>query len=86
MDRHTCHWPGCQVEVKPKLWGCAKHWFTLPKYLRDKIYEAYVPGQEITKTPSPEYIKVAQDVQKWIEKKIKDDQSKAVERRLPVRD
>jgi hypothetical protein len=48
------------------MWGCKKHWFMLPKQLRDKIWAAYVPGQEITKTPSGDYIDVANEVQEWI--------------------
>lgn len=28
---HTCHWPGCTVEVDPKMWGCRRHWFMLPR-------------------------------------------------------
>jgi hypothetical protein len=60
---HTCHWPGCTKPVPPAMWGCKPHWFQLPKRLRDAIWAAYVPGQEITKTPSPEYIAVAQQVQ-----------------------
>lgn len=64
---HTCHWPGCQVRVAPRLWGCKDHWFTLPKYLRDKIWKHYTPGQEISKRPSPEYIAAAKEVQDWIE-------------------
>jgi len=24
--------------VPPKMWGCKKHWFKLPKSLRDKIW------------------------------------------------
>jgi hypothetical protein len=30
------------------------------------IWNAYVPGQEISKTPSPAYIAAAQAVQRWI--------------------
>lgn len=56
---HHCHWPGCEVVVPPKLWGCKVHWFMLPATLRRKIWATYVPGQEITKTPSPEYVKAA---------------------------
>jgi hypothetical protein len=67
---HTCHWPGCKIEVPPKLWGCSRHWFMLPKYLRDKIWKTYRPGQEITKDPSPEYIAAAREVQHWI---VRDD-------------
>jgi len=63
---HTCHWPGCKKHVPPKMWGCKFHWFCLPKYLRDKIWDTYVPGQEITKEPSEEYMEVAMEVQRWI--------------------
>ena len=62
---HTCHHPGCTEKVPPKLWGCRKHWFRLPKRLRDKIWATYVPGQEIRKDPSPEYLEVADEVQRW---------------------
>lgn len=64
-DAHTCHWPGCQRNVPPKLWGCAPHWYTLPKELRDRIWAAYVPGQETTKTPSDAYLAVAQEAHEF---------------------
>ena len=63
---HTCHWPGCPVEVPPRMWGCRGHWYRLPASLRRRIWNAYVPGQEITKTPSSEYIDAAKAVQAWI--------------------
>lgn len=63
---HACHWPGCKEEVSPRLWGCKMHWLRLPWVLRKRIYEAYVPGQEITKTPSAAYIAAAKEVQQWI--------------------
>lgn len=65
---HTCHWPGCPVEVPPKLWGCRPHWYALPVGLRSAIWKAYRPGQEIDKNPSREYVAVAQMVQDWIKK------------------
>jgi len=49
------------------MWGCKYHWFKLPKYLRDKIWKAYRPGQEKDKNPSEEYIDAAHEVQRWIE-------------------
>lgn len=67
MIRHNCHWPGCQRHVPPKLWGCREHWFKLPKDLRDEIWRTYRPGQEISKTPSREYIAAARAVREWIE-------------------
>ncbi len=63
--KHTCHWPSCTKEVPPALWGCKPHWFALPKPLRDRIWATYVPGQEIRKDPSPEYVAVAIEVQAW---------------------
>lgn len=73
MMTHYCHWPGCMVEVPPKLWGCKRHWYMLPAPLRAKIWQTYRPGQEITKDPSPEYTKVAKAVQEWIRKEYPDE-------------
>lgn len=63
---HTCHWPRCGQAVPAAMWGCKGHWFTLPKHLRDRIWETYRRGQEITKSPSAEYIAAAKAVQEWI--------------------
>jgi hypothetical protein len=63
---HTCHWPGCGKAVPPAMWGCKPHWFALPKDLRARIWATYRPGQEVTKTPSRDYIETAQAVQTWI--------------------
>jgi hypothetical protein len=65
---HTCHWPGCPAEVDPRLFACRKHWFAIPKPLRDAIWREYRPGQEITKDPSREYVEVARQVREWIER------------------
>lgn len=64
--KHVCHWPGCAKAVPPAMWGCKPHWFRLPKRLRDRIWETYRAGQEISKTPSAAYITVAQEAQRWI--------------------
>lgn len=65
--KHHCHWPGCNKAVPPAMWGCKAHWFKLPAGLRSQIWATYKPGQEISKTPSAEYIAVAKRVQEWIE-------------------
>lgn len=68
QDRdHTCHWPDCERQVPPAMWGCKQHWFKLPKHLRDEIWDTYEIGQEVDMTPSDEYLDVAQRVQDWIE-------------------
>ena len=64
---HHCHWPGCEKQVPPAKWGCKAHWFKLPTRLRSLIWASYVPGQEITMTPSAEYIRAANLVQRWIQ-------------------
>lgn len=64
--QHHCHWPGCTQSVPPAMWGCKEHWFKLPSRLRVKIWKTYEPGQEVTRTPSKEYIAVAREVQDWI--------------------
>jgi hypothetical protein len=63
---HECHWPGCDKQVPPALWGCREHWYKLPKPLRDRIWKTYQPGQEKTMTPSREYVQVAREAQEWI--------------------
>jgi hypothetical protein len=48
------------------MWGCKEHWFKLPKHLRDLIWRAYRPGQEIDQRASREYVEAARQVQAWI--------------------
>jgi hypothetical protein len=50
------------------MWGCSQHWFKLPASLRQKVWRAYEPGQEIDGTPSERYLEVAKEVQAWIQK------------------
>jgi len=48
------------------MWGCRPHWLTLPKEIRSRIWRAYRVGQEVTKTPSAEYVAAAREAQEWI--------------------
>lgn len=66
IRQHHCHWPGCDKEVPPAMWGCKPHWFRLPQLLRNKIWRTFRPGQEINGTPSPEYVAAAKEVRAWI--------------------
>jgi len=68
--RHACHWPGCDKQVPPAMWGCKPHWFRLPKTLRDRIWRTYRPGQERDMSPSSDYLAAANDVQRWCRKQI----------------
>lgn len=81
VAKHRCHWPGCEVEVEPKLWGCKHHWYKLPERLRRMIWIEYRPGQETTKTPSAEYVAVANAVQEWIKGYLEMSAQRKIDRR-----
>lgn len=62
---HGCHWPSCDRQVPPAMWGCKKHWLMLPNF-RGRIWTAYRPGQEVDMAPSHEYLEAAEAAQDWI--------------------
>ena len=64
--KHHCHWPGCNRQVPPAMWGCTPHWYALPDNLRKQIWQTFQPGQEVNGTPSRAYLDVAREVQAWI--------------------
>lgn len=55
---HTCHAPGCNRIVDPKMFACKPHWFSLSQKMRDAIWREYRPGQENDKKPSLRYLAV----------------------------
>jgi hypothetical protein len=56
---HECHARGCHTHVLPSMFMCKRHWFMVPERLRDAVWAAYVPGQEVRKDPTMAYINVA---------------------------
>lgn len=56
---HSCHAKGCEAVIPPRLFMCSRHWHLLHYALRRQIYKHYTPGQEVTKTPTREYLDVA---------------------------
>lgn len=61
MSGHHCHADGCTRNVPPRLLMCGKHWRMVPQHLQDRVWATYLPGQEITKTPSNEYLIAARN-------------------------
>lgn len=55
-NTHTCHALGCEKIVQPKLLMCARHWRMVPTRLQLAVWTYYKPGQEVSKTPSREYL------------------------------
>ena len=63
---HHCHATGCTKEVPPEMFMCKKHWFSLPKILRDRVWKYYRPGQCDDREISLEYSMAAQNAIKFI--------------------
>lgn len=59
--KHTCHAKRCTVSVPPKMFMCKRHWYMVPRDLRAAIWATYVPGQEIRKDPTSEYLDTAME-------------------------
>lgn len=55
---HTCHADMCAKAVPPHMFMCRKHWYMVPRTLRNMIWLEYVPGQEIRKDPTPAYLDI----------------------------
>lgn len=60
LVHHVCHARQCMTPVDPKMLMCKRHWYMVPKELRDKVWATYRSGQEVTKDPSMEYLDAAQ--------------------------
>lgn len=64
---HVCHADGCDVRVPRKMFMCKRHWYALPKHLRDAIWREYNAGQERGVAPvTREYISVAREAIAWL--------------------
>lgn len=56
---HTCHARDCERAVAPKLLMCLPHWLMVPGELRAAVWANYVPGQEVRKDPTRDYLAAA---------------------------
>lgn len=56
---HRCHARFCSTSVPPRMLMCTAHWRMVPYRLQTDVWDAYVPGQEVRKDPTPEYLKAA---------------------------
>lgn len=54
---HICHAEGCAKNVPPRMLMCLNHWKKVPPHIQRGIWASYIPGQEIRKDPSDEYMK-----------------------------
>ena len=67
-NAHVCHATGCNTKVPPKMLMCRRHWFMVPKPLRDAVWREYRPGQEIRKDPTDEYMDVQRQAVEAVER------------------
>lgn len=42
---HACPVPGCGVRIPGEHLMCAKHWYCVPKGLRDRVWREYLTRQ-----------------------------------------
>lgn len=66
---HTCHATECEVNVPPEMFMCRKHWFSLPKIMRNKIWRYYRQGQCEDWSISKEYSEAAKECVRYIANK-----------------
>jgi hypothetical protein len=45
MPAHKCPSPSCDAQVSQAQFACRKHWYELPKDLRERIWAAYRNSQ-----------------------------------------
>jgi hypothetical protein len=46
--------------VAPRFLMCGRHWRMVDSYLQSDVWAHYVPGQELRKDPTMEYLRAAQ--------------------------
>lgn len=68
-NAHVCHATRCNVKVPPKMLMCLKHWKMVPRALQREVWAAYVPGQEIRKDPTDQYLEVQRRAVEAVERR-----------------
>lgn len=63
---HHCHATGCKTSTPPEMFVCRRHWFSLPKAMRDRIWATYRPGQCDDWQPSAAYCDAATEAVKFL--------------------
>lgn len=75
---HTCHAAGCSVRTPPEMFMCRKHWFMLPKRIRDMIWSTYRSGQCDDWSISHAYANAAREAVRYIGEKEKQPESEII--------
>ena len=66
MNDRYCPWPGCGKNIPQSIWGCKRHWFMLPKDIRDWVLSTYEKGINMHLTPTRAYLDATKAAQDWI--------------------
>ena len=62
-DQRQCRAPGCEARHARSLFCCRRHWYSLPKPLRDAIWRAYRQHGVF----SDEYLQAAENADAFLE-------------------
>lgn len=80
---HTCHAKNCKVVTPPKMLMCRRHWYLVPKALRDRVWATYQTGQEVGRVrPSREYFAAVREAIDAVEQAEADAASKKTQGEL----
>lgn len=66
VGEHLCHAVDCHVPVSPALLMCKRHWRMVPRGMQNQVWKHYRKGQEDTKDPSRDYLRVAMKAIRYV--------------------
>ena len=64
-----CPIPGCKVDVASDMFACKRHWFSLPKYIRDEIWASYRDGIRKRTHPTKRWRMAAHNAMEYLRDK-----------------
>lgn len=69
---HECPAPGCTTRVERSRLACVRHWYALPKQLRDDVWAAYRRHG----TGTPEHTAAITAAVKWLRANVTDGRTR----------
>lgn len=64
-EKRTCRAPGCTAQVAPSKGMCRRHWFQVPKPIRDSIWHWYRRYRDKSISPEEQIDAIRQLREAW---------------------
>ncbi len=58
---HNCAIPDCGARIPTSMLMCRRHWFMVPRPLRDRVNDAWSIAPDMRALESPEYMAARQE-------------------------